>query len=179
MTISPDLKPSPTSPTGDPPVPQPGWSVYVVIIMLTILAAAAGSIASIGVPEFYTALKRPTWAPPPWLFGPAWTILYTLMAIAACLVVKAKGWQASKGALALYFFQLVLNGLWTWLFFRWRLGGLATFEIAIMWIAIGLTVYAFWKIRPLAGALLLLYWAWVSFASVLSFSTWQLNPGVL
>lgn len=153
--------------------------LYLFIVLFTILAAAAGSIASITVPEFYAALKRPSWAPPPWVFGPAWTLLYTLMAIAACLVLKTKGWQASKPTLMIYFFQLILNGLWTWLFFRWRLGGLATLEIAILWVAIGLTVTAFWKIRPLAGALLLPYWAWVSFASALSFSIWQLNPGVL
>jgi translocator protein len=161
------------------PTAKAHWGLYLLIVAFTILAAAAGSVASIAVPEFYQALKRPSWAPPPWLFGPAWTLLYTLMAVAACLVLKAKGWAASRPALALYFFQLVLNGLWTWLFFRWRLGGLATLEIGILWISIGLTVAAFWKIRPLAGALLLPYWAWVSFASALSLSIWQLNPGVL
>jgi translocator protein len=165
--------------TGNLTSGQAHWSLYLLIVIFTILAAAAGSIASISTPEFYQVLKRPSWAPPAWLFGPAWTILYTLMAIAACLVLKAKGWPASKPALAIYCFQLVLNGLWTWLFFRWRLGGIATLEIAALWAAIGLTVFVFWKIRPLAGALLLPYWVWVSFASALSFSIWRLNPGVL
>lgn len=164
---------------GGLPTAQTHWSLYLLVVALTILAAAAGSIASITAPEFYIALKRPSWAPPSWLFGPAWTILYTLIALAACLALKTKGWPASKSALMIYFGQLILNGLWTWLFFQWRLGGLATLEIAILWVAIGFTVSAFWKIRPLAGALLLPYWAWVSFASALSFSIWRLNPGVL
>ena len=75
--------------------------------------------------------------------------------------------------------QLALNALWTWLFFVWHLGALAFVDIVLLWPLILATLLAFWRVRPLAGALLLPYLAWVSFAAMLNFAMWRLNPAVL
>jgi len=75
--------------------------------------------------------------------------------------------------------QLGVNSLWTWLFFVWRQGALAFGEILILWVLILFTAVAFWRVRPIAGALLIPYLAWVSFASALTYAIWQRNPAVL
>jgi len=102
-----------------------------------------------------------------------------LMAIAAWLVVRAWGWPRARPAIALYVIQLVFNALWPWVFFRWRLGGVAVAEILVLWVLLLLTVAAFRRARPLAAALLLPYLAWVTFAAALTYAVWQRNPGAL
>lgn len=148
--------------------------------LVTFVAAAVGSIASVRAATFYQQLQQPGWAPPPDVFGPVWTVLYALMAVAAWLVWhRAASFAAARAALTLYLVQLVLNALWSWLFFGWHLGGAAFAEILLLWLLIGATVLAFWRVRPLAAALMLPYWAWVSFAAFLNHAVWQLNPQVL
>lgn len=146
---------------------------------VTFVAAALGSIANVRSREFYTQLSMPDWAPSGSVFGPVWTMLYILMAIAAWLVWKRAGWQGARGALVLYLVQLVLNTLWSWLFFAWRQGGAAFVEVLVMWLAIAATTAMFWRIRPLAGALMLPYLAWVTFASALTHAAWRMNPQLL
>lgn len=143
------------------------------------LAAAIGAAASVQAGSFYTQLVRPDWAPPPQWFGPVWTILYALMGIAAWLVWRAGGFRAARTALALFLVQLAVNALWSWLFFGWHLGALAVADIILLWLLIVATLIAFWRIRPLAGALLVPYLLWVSFATALNYVVWQLNPLVL
>ena len=150
-----------------------GWAV------LCYAAAALGAIASAQAGSFYAELARPDWAPPGSVFAPVWTVLYGLMAIAAWLVWRARGWHGARGALGLFVVQLAVNALWTWLFFAWRRGGLAFAEIVLLLVLIAGTVVAFWRIRPMAGALLLPYLAWVAFATALTWSTWQRNPSLL
>jgi translocator protein len=147
--------------------------------LLCYAAAAIGAVASTRAGAFYAELARPDWAPPGWLFAPVWTVLYGLMAVAAWLVWRARGWGGARGALGLFVVQLAVNALWTWLFFAWRLGGLAFAEILLLLVLIAATTLAFWRIRPLAGALLLPYLAWVAFAAALTWATWQRNPEVL
>lgn len=151
----------------------------IVSFVVAFTAAAFGAIASIQAPEFYLSLARPSWAPPPWLFGPVWTLLYSMMAIAAWLVWKESGWTRARHALSLYVIQLALNGLWTWLYFTWRLGAVALFEISVLWLLIAFTAHLFWRHKAIAGILLLPYLAWVGFAGALTLSTWQLNPDIL
>jgi translocator protein len=146
---------------------------------VTFIAAAIGSIASINAGPFYQQLTRPDWAPPAAVFGPAWTVLYTLMGIAAWLVWRRGGFRAAQAPLVLYLVQLGFNALWSWLFFAWRLGALAFAEILLLWVLIVATVVTFWRVRALAAALLVPYLLWVSFASALSYAIWQLNPAVL
>lgn len=142
-------------------------------------AAGLGALASVNAGSFYQQLVRPSWAPPGWLFGPVWSALYFSMGVAAWLAWRERGLRGMGGATVLFLAQLAVNALWSWLFFAWRLGGLAFAEVLILLAMIAATVLAFWRIRPLAGALLLPYLAWVAFASVLNYSTWRLNPGLL
>jgi tryptophan-rich sensory protein len=133
----------------------------------SFIAAGIGATASIEAGPFYTQLVRPGWAPPSSVFGPMWTVLYALMGIAAWLVWRIGGFRAATTALTLFLVQLGFNALWSWLFFGWNRGAWA------------FALIAFWKIRPLAGVLLLPYLVWVSFAAVLNYFVWQLNPQIL
>jgi len=151
----------------------------VAWLIVSFVAAAIGGAASIGAETFYLELVRPDWAPPPSVFGPVWTVLYALMGIAAWLVWRAGGFRAAQTALTLFLVQLALNALWSWLFFGWQRGALAFADILLLWVSIVATLVAFWRIRPLAGALLVPYLVWVSFAAALNYSVWQLNPQVL
>ncbi len=150
-----------------------GWLVVVFI------AAGVGAIASASAPSFYGGLARPDWAPPASVFGPVWTVLYALMGIAAWLVWRAGPTPASRRALLFFAAQLALNALWSWLFFAWHRGGLAFLDILVLWLLIVLTLIAFWRVKPLAGALLLPYLVWVSYAAALNFAVWRLNPQLL
>lgn len=147
--------------------------------VVTFAAAAVGGFASSQAGSFYADLARPSWAPPGWLFGPVWTLLYALMAVAVWLVWRNGGFRSAGSALTLYLLQLAANSMWTWLFFAWRQGGLAFAEILVLWALIAATILAFWRISRIAGVLLLPYLAWVSFAAALTYATWTLNPGVL
>lgn len=158
---------------------RPPLSALAGWIVFTFLFAAIGAYASAEAGSFYLQLRRPEWAPPPWLFAPAWTALYLLMAIAAWRVTGQRGWSAAGGALVLYCLQLVANALWTWLFFVWHLGFLASIEIVVLWLLIAATTVAFRRHDRLAGALLLPYLAWVTFAGALSFTIWRMNPVAL
>jgi tryptophan-rich sensory protein len=151
----------------------------VAWLAVSFAAAALGSFASANAGDFYQQLMRPAWAPPSWLFAPAWTLLYLLMGVAAWLVWRERGFRMARTALALFLIQLGVNALWTWLFFVWRLGALAFGEILVLWALILCTVVAFWRVRPIAGALLIPYLAWVSYASALTYSVWQRNPALL
>ena len=150
-----------------------GW------LLVTAVAAAIGAAASMQAGSFYADLVRPDWAPPAQVFSPVWTVLYLLMAVAAWLVWRISGWRSARTALTLYLVQLAFNALWSWLFFGWRMGAAAFAGIVLLWLLIAVTTVAFWRIRPLAGALLLPYLAWVSFAAFLNYSVWQLNPALL
>ena len=150
-----------------------GW------LALCFVAAALGGLASSNAVGFYGQLVQPTWAPPAWLFGPVWTLLYAMMGVAAWLVWKEQGWRNARGALSLFVAQLAANALWTWLFFVWHLGAVASAEIVLLWLMIAFTAWKFWHIRKLAGGLLLPYLLWVSFATALSFAMWRGNPQIL
>jgi tryptophan-rich sensory protein len=99
-----------------------------------------------------------------------------MMAIAAWQVWRSGGFSANRTALVLFFVQLALNALWSWLFFAWAYGALAFAEVVLLWIFIAATLIAFWRVSRLAGLLLVPYLLWVSFASALNYSLLQLNP---
>lgn len=152
---------------------------FLVWFALCFIAAAVGAAASVQAGSFYSALVRPDWAPPARVFGPVWTTLYVLMAVAAWLVWRAHGLRAARVALGLFVAQLVLNALWSWLFFVWHLGAWAFADTLLLWLLIVATIVAFWRISTWAAALLVPYLVWVSFASVLNYAVWQLNPQLL
>ncbi|MGQ9426602.1 TspO/MBR family protein [Gilvimarinus sp. F26214L] len=145
-------------------------------LAVSFVAATIGAIASIRAAAFYAELRRPDWAPPGSVFGPVWTTLFIMMGIAAWLVWRTAGFAGAKLALTLFLVQLALNALWSWLFFAWHLGGLAFAEVLLLWLLICATAIAFGRISPWAGALLIPYLLWVSFAAVLNYTVWQMNP---
>jgi benzodiazapine receptor len=155
------------------------WGALVLLGLATGAAAIAGATASVQSAAFYQQLSKPSWAPPAQIFGPVWSVLYILMAIAAWMVIRAQGWPGARPAMALYVIQLALNGLWTWLFFRWRLGLLALVEILVLWTLLLLIVRIFFRVQRLAGGLMVPYLAWVTFAAALTYAIWRRNPGVL
>lgn len=152
---------------------------FAACFLITLVAAVAGGAASVNARDFYANLLRPEWAPPGWLFGPVWTALYLMMAVAAFLIWRRGGWAGARTALSLFILQLALNALWTWLYFGWQLGAVSFAELLLLWLAVAGTAVLFWRMHRVAGALLLPYLAWVSFAGALNYVTWQLNPAIL
>ncbi len=146
-----------------------GW------IVLTFSASATGVFISAG--GWYAGLVKPSWNPPDWLFGPVWTLLYAMMAVAAWLVWREGGWKARKPALGLYLVQWALNALWTPLFFGMHRPGLAFAEILVLDLAVLASLIVFWRVRRAAGLLLVPYGLWAGFATVLNFTIWRLNVG--
>lgn len=161
-------------------LPLPSQVVGLIAwLLLTFAVAAVGAFASAGAGEFYLALVHPDWAPPPWLFGPVWSVLYVFMGVSAWLVWRRRGFARARISLILFAVQLAANGLWTWLFFVWHQGALALSEVLLLWCLIFATMVLFSRVSKLAAALLIPYLAWVSFATALTFSLWRLNPGAL
>lgn len=151
----------------------------VAWLVVSFATSAVGALASVRASAFYAQLEQPGWAPPPEVFGPVWSVLFALMGVAAWLVWRSGGFGPNRLPLSLFFLQLGSNALWSWLFFAWHLGLFALVDIAVLWVLIAATILAFWRVRPLAGALLIPYLLWVSFASVLNFALWRLNPQAL
>lgn len=145
-----------------------GWAA------LCFSAAATGVLVSTG--DWYAGLAKPSWNPPGWVFGPVWTVLYAMMAVAAWWVWRQGGWRAQRGALGMFLLQWVFNALWTPLFFGLHRPGLALMDLLALWVALAFTVARFWKVRAGAGLLLVPYLAWVTFAAALNLAIWRLNP---
>ncbi len=151
----------------------PTWksaAALAACLAVTFCAPALGAWAMPG--EWYASLRKPSWNPPSWIFGPVWTALYIMMAVAAWLVWRRGG---PRRALGLYGVQLALNAAWTPLFFGLKLPGLAFAEILLLLAAVIVTARAFATVSRPAALLLVPYIAWVAFASFLNFTLWRLN----
>ncbi len=140
-------------------------------ILITFCAPLAGMGSPPG--DWYALLAKPEWNPPAWIFGPVWSALYLMMAIAAWLVWKRDGWHRP---LLLYFVQLLLNAAWTPIFFGAHQLGWALAEIVVLWVAILLTLLGFRGVSRTAAWLFVPYLAWVTFAAFLNFTLWRMNP---
>lgn len=135
-----------------------------------------GWIGSQFVPgEWNGSLNKPAWTPPNAVFAPVWTALYVMMGIAAWTVWRHRHYRRTTVPLLLFVFQLVLNSLWTYIFFGLHRTGFAFLEISLLWIVLLATLIGFWRVRPAAGVLMIPYIVWVSFASALNFEIWRLN----
>lgn len=154
------------------------WMSWIVFVAITFGAAAVGGwFTGTSVKTWYPGLLKPAGTPPSWVFGPVWSILYLLMAIAAWLVWQERHSHNVWLPLALFFGQLLLNAAWSLIFFGLPRPGLALIEIVILLTAIVLTAisfseysrYAFWLMTP--------YAIWVGYATYLNFGLWQLNRG--
>ena len=149
---------------------------FVAFLLAVFAVAAVGGVAGAsGVREWYPHLNKPNWNPPEWIFGPVWTFLYVTIAVAGFLAWRHGGLRWAKTAMVLFTLQLILNAAWSWIFFGLHLPGWAFVEIILLWIAIVLTVAAFFRISKPAGLLLLPYLVWTTFAAVLNFSIYRLN----
>jgi tryptophan-rich sensory protein len=141
-----------------------------------LLVGVSGSlVTATSVREWYPVLQKPPWTPPGVVFGPVWTVLYLLMGVSAWLIWRSKEGNARRTALLIFAVQLVLNGIWSFLFFGLRSPGWAALEIVLLWCSIFATMLAFARIRRLAAGLLLPYLVWVSYATALNVTIWNLN----
>lgn len=150
-----------------------------LLVLWIILCQGAGLLGARWtapeIPRWYATLSKPPFNPPAWIFGPVWTILYLLMAIAAWRVSEAEASPARTAALTLFLVQLALNMLWSWIFFSRHAIGAALVEVIVLWVAIGVTTILFRRIDSAAAYLMVPYWAWVTFASVLNGALRRLN----
>lgn len=142
-------------------------------IMLTFGVAAIASQFQPGA--WYTTIAKPSWTPPGWLFGPVWGLLYLAMSVSAWLIWRQRTRISVALPLGFYLAQLLLNGLWSWLFFGRQLIGTALVDLFILVLLIAMTSLLFMRIDKKAGILLLPYLAWASFATVLNLQIWRLN----
>jgi tryptophan-rich sensory protein len=159
-----------------PPATRRGLRGLLGLLLALALcfgAAASGALFPPG--EWYLGLERPALTPPSWVFGPAWTSLYVLMAVAAWLVWRERGLVGARGPLALFALQLALNAVWSALFFGAHAMGWALVEIVALWLCIAATALAFRRVKPLAATLLVPYLLWVAFATWLNLGFWRLN----
>ncbi len=162
-----------------PPSRARSFLAFLGWLLLCYAVAALGALASVDAQVFYAAITRPGWAPPGWVFGPVWSVLFTMMACAAWLAWRTPAGAARTRALWLFVAQLAFNGLWSWLFFGWHRGGWALAELVVMWLLIAATLRAFAGLQRTAAWLLAPYLGWVSFAGYLNFVLWRMNPVLL
>jgi len=145
-------------------------------VAVCFAAAGVGSwLTTLGLDDWYEGINKPTFTPPGWIFGPVWSALYLMMAVAAWLVWRRERFAGAGGALGLFGLQLALNVAWSGLFFAMQSPGAALIEIVLLWLAILATLVAFARHSAAAAWLLTPYLAWVSFAAVLNFALWRLN----
>lgn len=149
------------------------------LVLAIIIAQSAGLFGSIftftAIDSWYKFLDKPSFAPPNWVFGPVWTTLYTLIGISLYLMWTNK----KKIILKLFWVHMFLNAIWSLIFFGMKNLGLAFIVILIMDITLIFIIKSFYKINKIAGLILIPYLMWISFASVLNFSIWQLNKNNL
>lgn len=151
---------------------------FLTSIGVCLLAGLIGSIFTMpAIPGWYAALVKPALIPPSWVFGPVWTVLYILMGIALYLV-WIKGWEQKKVKVAMTIFgvQLILNILWSFLFFGLQSPFFALIEVVLLWVAILMTIGAFYRVSVPASVLLVPYLLWVTFAAYLTYGVYILNP---
>jgi len=149
------------------------------LVATVVGAEAVGGLSALAAGgdfvSYFRELRKPPGTPPPAAFGPAWGTLYLLMGIAAWLVWREGVTRQTALAFGLFAAQLTLNFAWSLIFFGQHRLGAALLEIAVLWLTILLTIVAFWRVRRAAGALLVPYLAWVSFATYLNAGVWRLN----
>ncbi|OSZ80166.1 hypothetical protein CAP36_02615 [Chitinophagaceae bacterium IBVUCB2] len=150
--------------------------LIISIAIPLLVGGISGFFTDTGVGSWYQTINKPSWNPPGWIFGPVWTTLYVMMGIAMYLVWKKEASAIlKKTALSLFAIQLVLNFFWSFIFFNQQQIGWALVEIIAMWVFILLTIFAFANVSKTAAWLLVPYISWVSFATILTYTIWQLN----
>ncbi|WP_062211066.1 TspO/MBR family protein [Aureimonas sp. AU12] len=142
-------------------------------LLLSLLVATSGILFKPGA--WYEGLRKPGWTPPNLAFPIVWSVLYVLMAVSGWLVWREAGLTLIP--FSIFAIQMILNFLWSMFFFGWRRPDLAFIDIVLLWLAIAVTIVAFWPTSPTAAFLLVPYLLWVTIASALNLSVWNLNRG--
>jgi tryptophan-rich sensory protein len=155
------------------------WWTLVVLIGCTSVAALLGGVGAPDAGQVYALLNKPDWAPPGWLFGPAWTVLYLMLAVAVWLGLRDHGVARSRVLLTLFALQLVANAMWNPVFFTVRSGLGAMMVALVLWLLVVALMGVLARRRTAAVLLLVPYLAWVTFAVVLTWAVWQRNPDTL
>ena len=150
------------------------WLFFWIALCFAV-AGVSGRFTAAEIPGWYRTLIRPAIAPPNAVFGPVWTLLYAMMAIAAWQIGQTVASPLRTWALTLFLLQLALNFAWSWIFFRQHALGAALVEVVFLWVAIGATTLTFGRILPSAAWIMTPYWAWVTFATVLNEEFWRVN----
>lgn len=152
------------------------WISLVVFILLCLIVQIVGSFwTKETVSTWYPTLVKPSWTPPDWIFGPVWSALYLMIAIAGWLIYRAEYSHKRTVALMLFGGQLALNFIWSFLFFSLRSPALGLIDIIFLWLFITLTIIKAWPVRRLASFLLIPYFVWVTYATSLNAGIWLLN----
>ena len=154
-------------------VPRAAVATLVVFFGIAFIPAVIGT--AFPPDAWYEALAKPSWNPSPWLFGPVWAVLYTLIGYAGYLAWSSSVANQRYAAFSIYAIHLLLNALWTPLFFGYHSPGWALVSIIAQWLAIALNIVAFYRIKPVAALLLAPVLLWVTFALLLNASIWMLN----
>lgn len=149
------------------------WLALAGFVAAAFVTAAIGALASVDAGTYYDGLDRPAWAPPSGLFGPVWTVLYTMIAVSGWLAWRRTGLRAVP--FGVYAGQLVLNAAWTWLFFAGEQPGAAFADIVVLWLLILANAVLFWRVSRVAGVLLVPYLLWVGYAAALNLTLWITN----
>lgn len=151
-----------------------GTKLSLSILLPLLVGGISGYFTALEIEGWYLHLNKPSFNPPNYLFGPVWTSLYILMGISFFLIISDAKAQKNK-LIGIYFLQLILNFLWSFIFFKFHAIGLAAIEIILMWFSIFIMIVQFYKCNKWAGLINIPYLLWVSFASVLNISIYLLN----
>jgi tryptophan-rich sensory protein len=154
--------------------PESLWPALAVAGGVALIVAIAGGLLT-DIGPWYRALRKPSWQPPDWLFGPAWTLIFTLTAIAAALAWRDAPASARAGLIGLFLVNALLNIAWSGLFFSLKRPDWALIEVVLLWVSIAALIARIAPINGLASLLLTPYLAWVSFAAFLNYTIVQLN----
>lgn len=151
-------------------------SLVVALVIPLVVGGIGGFATTSSLSDWYRVIERPSWTPPDWIFGPVWTFLYLVIGVASWLVWR-QGWDSPgvRGALSLFGVQLILNLLWSVIFFGLRSPSWALLEIVVLWVMILLTMVQFYRLNTIAGLLFVPYQLWVTFATALNAAIWWLN----
>lgn len=152
-----------------------GLTLLICLSAPLLIGSISGIATASNINTWYALLNKPSFNPPNYLFGPVWTLLYLLMGVSLYLIWQAPASVAKRNALIIFAIQLALNFAWSFLFFEFKLLGVALVEILLMWASIIAMIWLFKPINKTAAYLQIPYLCWVSFASLLNFSIWQLN----
>jgi tryptophan-rich sensory protein len=148
--------------------------LVVAAAVVVAVALTGGLLTEIG--PWYKALKKPSWQPPDWLFGPAWTLIFALIAVSVAVAWRDARSNGERAAiLALFIVNALLNIAWSLLFFAWRRPDWSVVEVVLLWLSIVGLMVRVWPVNRLAALLLAPYLAWVSFAAVLNWAVVRLN----